>query len=81
MQAQSLYQPFEIPLKGADPLKKYVATSVDFVRSHLDFLATDRVQKNPPFKRTTAGYSIQGVKLPKTVLEKILYRNAARLLA
>ena len=80
IQAQSLYQPFEIPLNGADPQEKYVDTSVEFIQSHLDFLMTDRVQHNPPFKRITSGYAIQGLHLPADVCEKILAKNAERLI-
>ncbi len=80
MQAQCLYQPGEIPLGDADPAQRYVETTVDFFRSHLDFLTTDRVQDNPPFKRTTKGYSIVGLNLPKEVCNRLLYGNAARLL-
>jgi hypothetical protein len=57
-----------------------VKIPVDFVRAHIDFPATVRVQKHPPFKRTTQDYAIQGVQLPASVRDKILYRNAARLL-
>ena len=80
IQAQSLYQPFEIPIGDADPKEKYVETTIEFIQSHLDFLLTDKVQKNPPFKRTTKGYSIVGLNLPTEVAEKILYRNAERLI-
>ncbi len=80
MQAQSLYQPGEIPLYGAQPEEKYVDTTVAFVKSHLDFLLTSEVQHNPPFKRTTRGYSIEGLALPPEVSEKILFRNAERLI-
>jgi predicted TIM-barrel fold metal-dependent hydrolase len=80
MQAQCLYQPGEVPLGDADPREKYVETTVEFVQSHLDFLMTDKVQTNPPFKRTTRGYSIVGLDLPEEVCEKILCGNAQRLL-
>ena len=80
MQAQSLYQPGEIPLGDADPEARYVETSVQFFRSHLDFLITGGVQSNPPFKRNRKGYTLHGLQLPSQVCEKILWRNAARLL-
>jgi len=80
IQAQSLYQPFEIPLGDADPREKYVDTTVEFIQSHLEFLMTDRVQVKPPFKRTTKGYSIVGLSLPTEACEKILHRNAERLI-
>lgn len=80
MQAQCLYQPFEIPLDGADPEERYVETSVDFVQSHLDFLRTGTIQQDPPFKRTTAGFRIEGLDLPADVVERICWKNAARLL-
>jgi predicted TIM-barrel fold metal-dependent hydrolase len=80
MQAQCLYQPYEIPLDGADPEERYIATTADFIQSHLDFLRTDRVQHNPPFKRTTQGYAIQGLALPEDACERVLWGNAARLL-
>ncbi len=80
LQAQCLYQPFEIPLDGADPHARYVDTSVDFLQSHLDFLLTDRVQEHPPFKRTTLGYRIQGLALPDAVCAKLLHGNVERLL-
>jgi len=80
VQAQCLYQPYEIPLEGIDPKVKYIETSVEFVQSHLDFLMTDKVQTNPPFKRNRRGFSIQGLKLPAEVCENILYRNARAIL-
>ena len=80
IQAQCLYQPGEIPIGDADPHEKYVETTVEFVRSHIDFLTTDRDQKDPPFKRATAGYSIGGLALPVEVCDKILHSNARRLL-
>ncbi|MHC5034687.1 MAG: amidohydrolase family protein [Planctomycetota bacterium] len=80
LQAQCLYQPSEIPLDGADPRERYVETSVGFLRSHLDFLTSDRVQLDPPFKRSKRGFSIAGLDLPADVCEKIIYRNARRLL-
>jgi len=80
MQAQCLYQPGEIPLDGADPHEKYVETSVEFIRSHIDFLTTDLVQKDPPFKRNTAGFSTQGIDLPRDACDKILWKNAERLI-
>ncbi len=81
MQAQALYQPFEIPLDGADPVAKYVETSCAFMQSHLDFLLTDRVQTNPPFKRREGGITITGLNLPQEVCQKILYSNFQRLIA
>ncbi len=80
VQAQSLYQPGEIPLDGVDAEEKYVDTTTAFVKSHLDFLSTDATQHNPPFKRSTQGYSIVGLALPPEVVEKILFRNAERLI-
>ncbi|MFB3881285.1 MAG: amidohydrolase family protein [Armatimonadota bacterium] len=80
MQAQCLYQPGEIRLGDADPGERYVATTVEFLRSHLDFLTTDRVQMDPPFRRTTKGYLIVGLNLPREVCDRILFGNAARLL-
>ncbi|HOF87233.1 MAG TPA: amidohydrolase family protein [Armatimonadota bacterium] len=80
MQAQCLYQPYAIPLHGADPEERYVETTAAFIQSHLDFLRTDRVQENPPFTRSTAGYRIQGLALPEAACEKLLWGNAARLL-
>lgn len=80
LQAQCLYQPYEIPLGDADPRERYVDTSVEFVNSHLKFLQTDHVQQKPPFKRCLKGFSIVGLKLPQDVNEKILYRNAERII-
>ena len=80
MQAQCLFQPGEVPLGGIPAEDKYVDTTVAFVKSHLDFLLTDAVQRNPPFKRTTADYAIAGLALPREVAEKILFRNAERLI-
>ncbi len=80
VQAQCLRQPGEIPLGGADPLERYVETTRSFVRSHINFLTTDGVQANPPFRRTQRGYSIVGLALPPEVCGKILHQNARRLL-
>ena len=81
MQAQYLCQPGEIPLGDADFRERYVETTATFIQSHLDFLMTEEVQTDPPFKRTTRGYSIFGLGLPKDVCAKILSGNAQRLIA
>ncbi len=80
VQAQCLHQPGEIPLGDADPVERYIETTENFVRSHIDFLTTDKVQINPPFQRTNRGYSIVGLALRPEVCEKILHTNARRLL-
>ncbi|MDD3927080.1 MAG: hypothetical protein PHT33_10545, partial [bacterium] len=80
MQAQCLYQPYEISLDGTEPEDKYVETSVDFINSHISFLTTDGVQVNPPFKRKIGGYSIQGLSLPLEVCKRILHENAERII-
>jgi predicted TIM-barrel fold metal-dependent hydrolase len=80
IQAQCLFQPGEFPLGGAVPEDRYVDTTVSFVKSHLDFLLTDLIQNNPPFKRTKADYSIRGLELPSQAAEKLLYGNAERLI-
>ncbi len=80
MQAQCLYQPGEFPLNGADPSARYVDTTVAFYQSHLEFLLRDTVQHNPPFRRTIDDYDMDGVGLPPDVAEKILWRNADRLI-
>jgi predicted TIM-barrel fold metal-dependent hydrolase len=79
MQAQCLYQPGEIPLGSADPGERYVETTIAFIKSHLAFLQTDAVQRNPPFKRTSRDYDMEGLALDPDVAEKILWQNAARL--
>jgi predicted TIM-barrel fold metal-dependent hydrolase len=80
LQAQCLYQPYEIPLGDADPKERYVETSVEFVNSHLEFLQTDHIQEHPPFKRCKKRFSIVGLNLPIEINEKILYHNAKRLI-
>ena len=80
VQAQCLCQPGEIPLGGADPRERYVETTVEFIQSHLAFLLTDAVQHNPPFRRTTREYDMEGVGLDRIVAEKILGGNAERLI-
>ncbi len=79
MQAQALYQPYEVPLDGADPIGRYIETSVEFFQSHLEFLQTDTVQTSPPFKRKKGGIEIHGVNLSGEVCEKILHANFQRL--
>jgi len=79
-QAQILLQPGEIPLAGADPARRYVQTTVDFYQSHLDFLQTDGIQQNPPFRRTKAPLQIHGLGLDESVSDLILRSNATRLL-
>jgi len=81
VQAQCLLQPYEIPLEGADPRERYVETSVEFLRSNLDFLLTDTIQTDPPFKRNRSGFSIRGLGLPKEVCEKLLYKNIEKILS
>jgi predicted TIM-barrel fold metal-dependent hydrolase len=80
VQAQCLRQPGEVPLEDADPLDRYIETTMNFVQSHIDFLTTDRVQIDPPFTRTDRGYSIVGLGLPPDACEKILHQNVRRLL-
>jgi predicted TIM-barrel fold metal-dependent hydrolase len=81
VQAQCLYQPGEIALQeGESAERRYVETSVEFLKSHVDFLTTDQLQSTPPFKRNSSGFAIQGISLPEEVCEKILYRNAQRLI-
>lgn len=80
MQAQCLYQPWEIPLNGADCRNRYVETTAQFVSFHYEFLKSDQIFENPPFKRCRQGYSIQGLFLPEDVCNKILFSNACRLI-
>ena len=80
MQAQCLYQPGEIALGDADAEARYIETSTAFFLAHMDFMRTARMQANPPFKRNREGFTLQGVRLPDDVCEKILWCNAARLL-
>ena len=79
-QAQILHQPGEIPLHGADPKQRYVATTVAFVQSNLEFLSSAEVQEHPPFKRTLAPHKMHGLGLPEDVVERICHRNARTLL-
>ncbi len=79
IQAQCLYQPGEIPPVEGDPKKKYVETTVEFFRSHIDFLTTDKLQTKPPFQRKRNGFTITGIKLPPEECEKILYENVSKL--
>jgi len=80
MQAQCLYQPYEFPLEGMDAHDKYVDTTVDFLHSNLDFLLTDAVQTQPPFKRNRAGFMIHNIHLPDAVCDKILSKNIENIL-
>ncbi len=80
VQAQCLHQPGEIPLGDADPVERYIDSTENFVKSHIDFLTTGEIQIDPPFQRTNQGYSIVGLALPPEVCEKILHQNARRLL-
>jgi len=80
IQAQALFQPWELPLGGADPHQRYVETTVSFFDSYIRFLKTSEVQTSPPFKRNRDGFVIHGLDLPDAVCEKVLWANAARLL-
>jgi len=79
MQAQCLYQPGEIPLDGVDPEQGYVDSTAAFYRSHMDFLMSDQVQTDPPFRRSREGFSITGLGLPPDVCRKLLHENVTRL--
>ena len=79
-QAQILYQPGEIPLNGADPEKRYVQTSVDFMRSNLEFLTSDAIQHSPPFRRSRTPWAMHGLGLSREAVEKIVFHNARKLL-
>lgn len=70
MQAQSLYQPGEVPLAGADLQRRYVETTVEFFRAHIEFLTTGQVQTHPPFKRNRQGFSLTGLNLPTEVVSR-----------
>jgi predicted TIM-barrel fold metal-dependent hydrolase len=78
MQAQCLYQPFEIPLREADCLQRYVETTVDFIQFHYQFLKSDELFDHPPFKRIKGHFSMQGLGLPPEVCAKLLYENAEK---
>jgi hypothetical protein len=51
------------------------------VRCSVEFLSTDHLQEHPPFKRQRGGYTIHGVGLPAEVLDRILWRNAERIIS
>jgi len=72
VQAQCLYQPGALPLDGADPRERYVATTVAFVQSHLAFLATETVQEDPPFRRSRSGFRLYGLGLEADVVARIV---------
>lgn len=80
LQAQCLYQPGEIPLDNRDAEARYVETSTEFLDSYKDFLTTDHVQSDPPFKRNLDGFSVHGLALPNDVAEKVLATNADRII-
>jgi len=80
IQAQCLYQPGQIAIGDTDPKDKYIETSVEFAKSNIDFLTTDKIQVNPPFNRNKKGFSIKGVNLLSDVSEKICYYNIKKLL-
>jgi len=79
IQMQCLHQPGSIPLGNASPEERYTQTTVEFFRSNVDFLTTDRVQADPPFNRNRRGFPIAGMALPRHACDKILYQNARRL--
>jgi predicted TIM-barrel fold metal-dependent hydrolase len=79
-QAQGLFQPGEIPIGNADPNDRYIESTIAFLQSHLDFLTTDRIQENPPFKRNKAGFRIRGLNLSEPTRDAILHGNARRLI-
>ncbi len=79
-QAQILYQPGEVPLRGADPRERYIETTAAFNRSNIEWITSSHIQTTPFFKRSIAPFEIHGLGLPDDIAAKILYDNAARLL-
>jgi predicted TIM-barrel fold metal-dependent hydrolase len=80
MQAQALFQPGEVPLNGANREERYIETTVAFFESYLRFLRTGDLQVSAPFKRNLTGFVMHGLDLPEDVCEKVMWKNAARLL-
>ncbi len=79
MQAQCLYQPGQYPLpKGIAPEDRYVETTARFIDSHLQFLAQDGLQTDPPFQRSTEGFVLHNLNLPTEVVSAVLSGNALR---
>ncbi len=80
IQAQCLFQPGEIRLRGKSPEVSYADTSVRFFESHMKFLLGRDVQRDPPFRRSRSPYEIFGLGLPEDVVRKIVWENAEMLL-
>ncbi|MDD5697473.1 MAG: amidohydrolase family protein [Victivallaceae bacterium] len=81
VQAQSLYQPGEVALNGADPEASYIETSVDFFASHIRFLSGNGVQEHPPFNRSREPFRVYELGLPEKVVRKLVWENPRNIIA
>jgi predicted TIM-barrel fold metal-dependent hydrolase len=80
MQAQCLFQPFELPLKeGMTAEQSYLESSVEFFNYHIEFLTTDHVIVDPPSRRTKAPLITHGANLPADVVNKFCDLNIKKL--
>lgn len=80
IQAQTFLSKKDIDISGLTDIKAYIKTSIDFIRSHINFIEASEVQTDPPFKRIKGNYSIKGLGLSEEIQEKIYYRNIEKIL-
>ncbi len=75
---------YSLSSKGVETLdnaaqENFLKESINFYQLHFDFLATDREVVNP-IPQTAKPYIMKGLKLPEEVCEKILFKNAIRIM-
>jgi len=71
IQSQSFQKPEDIGRRPEPVEESYERTSVEYVRAHVEFLASDRVQEKAPFRRREGTFRLAGLGLPEEVVRKI----------
>ncbi len=75
IQSQTFLSEEDIDISGLTNIEAYIKTSADFVKSHINFISTSKIQTNPPFKRIKDSYVIKGLGLSEEIQKKIYNRN------
>lgn len=81
VQAQKLYQPGALPMKGRDSRKAYIESTAEFIEANISFMTSDNVMDSPPFCRSRRPFQIHGLGLDEQDCRRIFHENATRLFA
>ena len=78
IQSQSFQRPGDLDLEGLSPEQSYELTSMQYTEAHFRFLSSDQTQPDAPFRRQKGTFALQGLGLPESVLDMILYQVPAK---